>query len=264
MEHRSVGIYCFDLKDGKTPESRLQEAVKDWIRTAESSEWGLLAAESDGTIIRSSRGKPYLRGCPGLGLSITHSGPFWFCALAEGELGIDLQEHVIRAGESRRQAETRYRKMAVRFFHKREAAYVLEGDSFRRFFRIWAAKEAYVKYTGQGIDDSFGEFCVIPEKWKPESCLPELSDVSRENSDWQREASGKPEEEKARRAPADGQPLTFRRWTAGGVWFAEASVRAEDEYTLCVCCAAPVFPELKWMSGPLRFGAGSAGEERQI
>ena len=30
MEHRSVGIYCFDLKDGKTPESRLKEAVKDW------------------------------------------------------------------------------------------------------------------------------------------------------------------------------------------------------------------------------------------
>ena len=64
MEHRSVGIYCFDLKDGKTPESRLQEAVKDWIRTAESPEWGLLAAESDGTIIRSSRGKPYLRVVP--------------------------------------------------------------------------------------------------------------------------------------------------------------------------------------------------------
>ena len=81
MEHRSVGIYCFDLKDGKTPESRLQEAVKDWIRTAESPEWGLLAAESDGTIIRSSRGKPYLRGCPGLGLSITHSGPFCVSAL---------------------------------------------------------------------------------------------------------------------------------------------------------------------------------------
>ena len=148
MEHRSVGIYCFDLKDGKTPKSRLQEAVKDWMRTAESPEWGLLAAESDGTIIRSGRGKPYFRDIPGIGLSITHSGPFWFCALAEGELGIDLQEHVIRAGESRRQAETRYRKMAVRFFHKREAAYVLDGINFPLAFR--ASFTAYSRPPQQG------------------------------------------------------------------------------------------------------------------
>ena len=37
------------------------------------------------------------------------------------------------------------------------------GTPYQRFFEIWAAKESYVKYTGQGIDGGFGKFSTAPE-----------------------------------------------------------------------------------------------------
>ena len=210
MECRKVGIYGFCLNDGRDSEERLQTALELWngsgaVCAGKFREW-----PAGRLILHGERGKPYLRNCPGTGLSITHSGDFWMCALADTEVGIDLQEHTLRTGEKKEEAAQRYRKMAVRFFHKSEADYVLEGNSFRRFFHIWAAKEAYVKYTGQGIDDSFGDFSVVPEGGFP--------------------ATG-----------AAGQK--FFRWAAGGVWFVEAPLKG---YTLCVCTGSCAEPEIKW------------------
>ena len=49
--------------------------------------------------------------------------------------------------------DRRYVNMAKRFFHEKEADYVQEKAPYQRFFRVWAAKESYVKYTGKGIDE---------------------------------------------------------------------------------------------------------------
>ena len=228
MESRNVAVYCFEQSDGKTPEQRLRETLRDWTGP------GAAGPEASGEIFRGERGKPYLRNLPGTGLSITHSGPYWVCALADTGLGTDLQEHALRRGETAEEAAARYRKMAVRFFHGREADYVLEGDSFRRFFRVWAAKEAYVKYTGRGIDDAFGEFCVVPEKREPDFQKPVFS-------------QGTP-----------GGPEAFVLWRACGVWFAGADVAGDGrggiqvcgknerpEYTLCVCGPERWKPEIR-------------------
>ena len=54
----------------------------------------------------------------------------------------------------------RCRKIANRFFHPDEID-ALDANTVSAFYNIWTAKEAYVKFTGQGIDRDFSEFCIF-------------------------------------------------------------------------------------------------------
>ncbi|MCD8231379.1 MAG: 4'-phosphopantetheinyl transferase superfamily protein [Clostridiales bacterium] len=95
-------------------------------------------------------GKPYIAELPDVHFSISHSGGFWACAVSDVEVGLDLQE-VKTAREE---------KLARRFFHPSEIAW-LEGHGFNEFFRLWAYKESYVKYTGAGLRDGLDYFSVV-------------------------------------------------------------------------------------------------------
>ena len=108
-------------------------------------------------ILRESRGKPYFAGETDVHFSVSHSGDFVAVAFAEMPVGIDLQQH-----KSHGDATARHRKLASRYFHPREQKY-LENDPFEGFFRIWTAKESFVKRTGRGIDHGFGEICILPQ-----------------------------------------------------------------------------------------------------
>lgn len=101
------------------------------------------------SIIRPPFGKPRLENAPDIHFSITHSGDFWLCAIASQPVGLDLQ----------RTENVQVQKLASRFFHPQEAAYLEQYPE--DFFNIWAAKESYVKFTGLGIDDSFSSFSVV-------------------------------------------------------------------------------------------------------
>lgn len=96
---------------------------------------------------KGSHGKPYFPDLPWLHFSVSHSGEYWACAMASTEVGLDLQMH------------TRGRKeqISARFFHPWENEY-LRSCGYEGFFDIWSAKESYVKYTGQGIDENFAAF----------------------------------------------------------------------------------------------------------
>ena len=99
------------------------------------------------------KGRPFflhIDGREAIEASVTHSGPYWLCALGPDPLGVDLQEH----RPCRREA------IARRFFHPDEAHW-LENRPEEDFFRVWAAKESVVKLTGQGIDRDFPRFSVV-------------------------------------------------------------------------------------------------------
>lgn len=96
-------------------------------------------------------GKPFFRDHPDLHFSISHSGEYWMCAFSEAELGLDIQA----VSEGRR-----YGRISRRFFHPEEQAY-LEAAGCRDFFDIWAAKEAYLKYTGEGLPHGMDKESVI-------------------------------------------------------------------------------------------------------
>lgn len=101
---------------------------------------------------KGSHGKPYFPDCPWLHFSISHSGEYWACAMAPTEVGLDLQLHT----------KGRKERISARFFHPQENEY-LRRSGYRGFFDIWAAKESYVKYTGQGIDENFASFTAAAE-----------------------------------------------------------------------------------------------------
>lgn len=97
--------------------------------------------------------KPYFSEPQGVEFSISHSGTCWMCAFAEHTVGLDVQKEQPCARE----------KMSERFFHPDENRW-LKQYQYRDFFRVWAAKESYLKYTGQGLSAGMDHFsCVGPD-----------------------------------------------------------------------------------------------------
>ena len=95
------------------------------------------------------KGKPHAN-LP-LHFNVSHAGAYVLCAVANTPIGADIEQiKPFRAG------------MVARYFTAAEAAYiwgnnppldgnVTDADTCARFYRVWTAKEAYVKMTGTGI-----------------------------------------------------------------------------------------------------------------
>ncbi len=90
-------------------------------------------------LTHGSRGKPYLMGDNAPYFSLSHSGDWVFCAIADSEVGLDAQEHTPCRD-----------KVATRWFTDPERAW-LAADPDARFAALWARKEAYCKFTGFGL-----------------------------------------------------------------------------------------------------------------
>lgn len=118
-------------------------------------------------VVKDERGKPWLKPFDGKFISISHSGDYFAVALADCPVGMDLQRWDMRDGPE--EAVRRYRQIAERYFHPAERDWIMHADLefLQAFFRIWAAKESFVKYTGRGLDDDFGNFSVVGEELCP-------------------------------------------------------------------------------------------------
>ena len=96
-------------------------------------------------------GKPALEGGE-LAFNVTHSGDLALVALAfSGEVGVDLELHKPRS----------YDDVARRFFARGEQQRLFDVPAAQRapeFFRLWTAKEAFVKCTGDGITVPLEDF----------------------------------------------------------------------------------------------------------
>lgn len=108
------------------------------------------------TVLRTEKGKPYVDNASydseagpeyagdkrQVHFSVSHSGDFFACLIADVPVGLDIQH---------------YRKVAAgrisrRYFTEDECRYIEEkGDE--GFFFIWTRKEAYSKYTGLGLEE---------------------------------------------------------------------------------------------------------------
>lgn len=99
-------------------------------------------------------GKPYYRpisGTPHIGFNLSHSGNIVLAAFArEMDVGVDVQEMAgcPDAGE-----------IAKNFYTSVEADDVKRGGK-EVFFRYWAAKEAYLKAVGTGLNRGMNFFSV--------------------------------------------------------------------------------------------------------
>ena len=100
-----------------------------------------------GTLSYDANGRPYFleRTCD---FSITHTQNHVFCAIIEGEepmrLGIDAED-------LGRPDFSTLEEMVARWFSPNEQKAFRTSPTKETFLRLWTRKEAYVKYTGEGL-----------------------------------------------------------------------------------------------------------------
>lgn len=103
-------------------------------------------------------GKPYLERYPEMFFSLSHSGTYALCAAADREIGADIQ---------RWQEACRTDRVAERYFLRAERNWYRTGCSEQeqkeRFCRLWTAREAYMKLTGEGLSRDMKSYFVDPE-----------------------------------------------------------------------------------------------------
>ena len=104
-------------------------------------------------------GKPFFAEpwLEGVYFSRSHTLGFELVCFSDSETGLDCENSEARPG-----IEKRYEGIAERFFADEERAYMGAGSegALMRFFEIWTAKEAYMKYTGRGFAEGFRSFSV--------------------------------------------------------------------------------------------------------
>ena len=110
----------------------------------------------DRPIIRyayGAQGKPCLSDYPQVYFSLSHSGALAVLALADAEVGIDVQEN---RGFNE--------KVAKRFYHEDEQKMIArvetEEEREKMFYQLWTGKEAYIKFTGEGMARDFRTFSI--------------------------------------------------------------------------------------------------------
>ena len=95
-------------------------------------------------IARTEQGKPYFPKRPDLQFSWSHSGSYVLLALSRRPVGIDIER--VRP---RRESLPRY------VFPEEELAeYRAMGGDWPAFYTLWTRKEAWCKYTGEGLGRS--------------------------------------------------------------------------------------------------------------
>ena len=117
--------------------------------------------------IRTPEGRPYFQDYPDFHYNISHSGKYVVCGMISGgnssqPIGLDIQEIP--------SSPERALKIADHFFsdEEKEALHTLvrEGDSSSAlilFCRFWTARESYIKLTGRGLAEPFGNYRPDPD-----------------------------------------------------------------------------------------------------
>lgn len=106
----------------------------------------------DGNCFIKEHGKPMLPKELGLYFNLSHSGDYVLCTVSDKETGADIQRH-----------ERYHDRLAERFFHPEELAYLKEAeDRKQRFYDLWCLKESCIKCTGRGLSTGLDSFSVVP------------------------------------------------------------------------------------------------------
>lgn len=82
----------------------------------------------------------------GLYYNISHSGDWILIAVANSEIGVDI-EFINPVFD--------FNEVMPDIFKPDEVLFVKQADSTARFFTLWTRKEALAKATGQGLDENF-------------------------------------------------------------------------------------------------------------
>ena len=127
-----------------------QRSITAYALVLEGIERVFALPHSHITIGRSAEGKPKLDGETGIEFNCSHSGGWSICAIGQSPVGIDIEE----IGDS-----PDYSPAGL--FHEEERRWIDDLPVEERpaaFYRIWTAKESYLKALGTGFGRPLDSF----------------------------------------------------------------------------------------------------------
>ena len=153
---KSLRLYHYSAEDG----AAFGKALTDYLESSGRSGLAAACQKEPAVFRRGEHGKPYFfgHGLEDVFFSRSDTRGHAIVCFSDAEIGLDCENTRARPG-----IETRAGAIAKRCFTENERAY-LDSDSHgaaRRFFEIWTAKEAYMKYTGRGFSEGFRTFSVF-------------------------------------------------------------------------------------------------------
>ncbi len=93
------------------------------------------------TVSRTEKGKPYIKNAD-IHIGVTHTGDLVMIGVCKTPFGIDA--------EKKDRKITQKENIAKKFFSEKERELAEKSDE--EFLKLWVKKEAFVKYTGQGME----------------------------------------------------------------------------------------------------------------
>ena len=153
-------LYHFDRGRNSEPPDFFIASLADYLtETGRNLSAQALKAKAP-AFRKGEHGKPYFDDPAFEGIWFSHSDTKGHAVLcfAEEEIGADCENTKARPG-----IESRWEAIARRCFTEDEFSYAQtdEGGGADRFFEVWTAKEAYMKYTGNGFSEGFKSFSVF-------------------------------------------------------------------------------------------------------
>jgi len=140
--------------------SAFNEALKDYLESNGRRVPPCVLSNEPQELGRGEHGKPYFANpeLKDVYFSRSDTNGYVVVCFSGSEIGVDCENTEARPG-----MESRYARIAARVFTDDERSYLTEGESgaVERFFEIWTAKEAFMKYTGKGFSEGFNSFSVF-------------------------------------------------------------------------------------------------------
>lgn len=114
-----------------------------------------LPAPEEFVYVYGKQGKPAVEEPAGFYFSLSHSGDYVLCSVADREIGADIQQTGSRV------KETMLRRVMT---EKEIKAYncLKDEDKKKAFYRCWTIKESYCKLTGRGLSEDMRFFQIDP------------------------------------------------------------------------------------------------------
>lgn len=141
VKRREAVVYVHRLpENNKLKPAEISETGRRLLAFALKEQCGF-----DGSlppVAKGDQGKPYFPDHPCIEFNISHSGLYVVLALSAYPVGIDVQEI----------SDMEFNAIGKRVLSESEYLDFLRSDNpGESFFRTWVRKEAYVKWTGEGI-----------------------------------------------------------------------------------------------------------------
>jgi SOS response regulatory protein OraA/RecX/phosphopantetheinyl transferase (holo-ACP synthase) len=152
-------LFWHKLKEGEKSRDLLERALVAYCEAAGKRK----PRKRNRAVSEGEHGKPYYPALPSVFVSVSHSGGYWTALFDRRPCGVDIE----LATRSRVSEAVIRRK----FTPAEQALFDGAPGDETTFLRVWTRKEAFLKYTGEGLSRDLLSFSVAGEDGAGRPCF---------------------------------------------------------------------------------------------